>query len=112
MFKQWPNLLDLTLKYGNDNPLTTDYKTQVTNFATGKAAMMQQGNWTQVDIDKLDPNIEFGILPMPIGDKGDKLDQFMSAFRTTGLLTRTLRGKKKRKSSWIGSSLPKPASAT
>ncbi|MCG3024188.1 extracellular solute-binding protein, partial [Escherichia coli] len=45
-FKQFMNLFDLTLKYGNDNPLTTDYNTQVTQFAAGETAMMQQGNWT------------------------------------------------------------------
>lgn len=43
VFDQWVKLLDLTIKYGNRNPLTTDYNTQVTLFSTGKAAMMHQG---------------------------------------------------------------------
>ncbi|MEC0179210.1 ABC transporter substrate-binding protein [Paenibacillus favisporus] len=74
--KQWSNLLDLTLKYGNPGPLTTDYNTQVTMFASGEAAMMQQGNWTQVQIDGINPKLNLGILPMPINDDpqlGDKL---------------------------------------
>src|SRR5690606_9062915 len=50
VFNQWVDLFDLTLKYGGKNPLQTDYNTQVTDFATGKAAMTQQGNWTQVQI--------------------------------------------------------------
>lgn len=73
---EWSNLLDLTLKYGNPNPLTTDYNTQVTMFASGDAAMMQQGNWTQVQIDGINPKLNLGILPMPINDDpalGDKL---------------------------------------
>lgn len=68
VFKAWTKLLDLTVKYGNKNPLSTDYNTQVTLFATGQAAMMQQGNWTQVQIDRTSPNMKMGILPMPIDD--------------------------------------------
>lgn len=73
--KEWSDLFDLTLKYGNDNPLTTDYNTQVTMVASGKAAMMQQGNWTQGQIDGINPKLNLGILPMPINnDPGnDKL---------------------------------------
>jgi raffinose/stachyose/melibiose transport system substrate-binding protein len=75
-FNNWVKLFDLQLKYGNANPLQTDYNTQVTTFATGKAAMTQQGNWTQVQLTKTNPNLKIGFLPMPISDDaaaGDKL---------------------------------------
>ncbi|TDG00513.1 extracellular solute-binding protein [Paenibacillus piri] len=68
VFDNWVKLFDLQLKYGNKNPLQTDYKTQVTEFATGKAAMTQQGNWTQLQITQTNPNIKVGFLPMPISD--------------------------------------------
>jgi raffinose/stachyose/melibiose transport system substrate-binding protein len=67
-FNQYFNLLDLTIKYGNKNPLTTDYNTQVTLFATGETAMIQQGNWIQPMLDKLTPDMNVGILPMPLSD--------------------------------------------
>jgi raffinose/stachyose/melibiose transport system substrate-binding protein len=67
-FENWVKLFDLQLKYGNKNPLQTDYKTQVTEFATGKAAMTQQGNWTQLQITQTNPNIKVGFLPMPISE--------------------------------------------
>ena len=36
--------------------------------------MMQQGNWTQVQIDGIDPDLNLGILPMPINNEpNDKL---------------------------------------
>jgi len=76
VFEKWADLLDLTLKYSNPNPLTTDYNTQVTLFASGQAAMMQQGNWTQVQINGINPDLDLGVLPMPIDDdeaKNDKL---------------------------------------
>lgn len=75
VFHQWTELFDMTLEYGNDNPLTTDYNTQVTMFAEGKAAMIQQGNWTQVQLDGINPDLNLGILPMPIDNTGEDNDR-------------------------------------
>lgn len=75
VFEEWADLLDVTLEHGNKNPLTTDYNTQVTLFASGATAMMQQGNWTQVQIDKITPNLKLGVLPMPINDNADENDK-------------------------------------
>ncbi|GKU77341.1 ABC transporter substrate-binding protein [Paenibacillus sp. L3-i20] len=77
VFQEWTNLLDLTLKYGNKNPLTTDYNTEMTMFANGEAAMTQQGNWTQVQIDSINPNLNVGILPMPINDNAAENDKLL-----------------------------------
>ncbi|MCR8645124.1 ABC transporter substrate-binding protein [Paenibacillus sp. N1-5-1-14] len=71
-FDQWAKMFDLTIKYGNKNMLTTDYNTEITMFASGKAAMTQQGNWTQVQISKIDPNLKIGFIPMPINDEADQ----------------------------------------
>ncbi|WP_314586379.1 ABC transporter substrate-binding protein [Paenibacillus terrigena] len=68
VFENWAKLFDLTIKYGNKNPLTTDYNTEMTMFASGEAAMTQQGNWTQGQIDGINPKANIGILPMPISD--------------------------------------------
>ncbi|MBH5317266.1 carbohydrate ABC transporter substrate-binding protein [Paenibacillus sp. GSMTC-2017] len=77
VFQEWTNLLDLTMKYGNKNPLTTDYNTEMTMFASGEAAMTQQGNWTQVQIDSINPNLNAGILPMPINDNAAENDKLL-----------------------------------
>lgn len=74
-FKQFMKLFDLTVKYGNKNPLTTDYNTQVTNFASGKTAMIQQGNWIQGMIDGITPNMNLGVLPIPINDDKEAMDK-------------------------------------
>lgn len=75
VFENWVKLFDLTIKYGNKNPLQTDYNTEVTDFSNGKAAMMQQGNWTQVQITKTNPNVKIGFLPMPISDDAAASDK-------------------------------------
>lgn len=61
-------MLDLTVQYGNKDFLTTDYNTEVELFATGKAAILKQGNWVQSKIDQITPNMNIGFLPMPIND--------------------------------------------
>lgn len=75
VFNQWVDLFDLTLEFGNTNPLQTDYNTQVTEFAVGNAAMTQQGNWTQVAISQTNPDIEIGFLPMPINNDAEAMDR-------------------------------------
>lgn len=76
-FDQFFKLLDLTIKYGNKNPLTTDYNTQITLFASGEAAMIQQGNWIQPMLDKITPNMEVGFIPMPLSDDPAQADKLM-----------------------------------
>ncbi|MBC8059437.1 MAG: extracellular solute-binding protein [Clostridiaceae bacterium] len=74
----WVKLLDLTKKYGQKNAFQTgDYKTSVTDFASGKAAMIQQGTWIQADIDKIDPNFKVGFLTMPTTDDASKSKVFI-----------------------------------
>lgn len=75
VFSQWTDLFDLTLKYGNKNPLQTDYNSQITEFATGKAAMTQQGNWTQVALTQTNADLNIGFLPMPINDDSAAMDK-------------------------------------
>ncbi|OAS87825.1 MULTISPECIES: ABC transporter substrate-binding protein [Metabacillus] len=68
-FKDIIDLLDLTIEYGNDNPLTTDYNMEMNLFATGASAMMLQGNWVQPMIDQISPDMNIGFLPIPINDE-------------------------------------------
>ncbi|WP_410512399.1 ABC transporter substrate-binding protein [Paenibacillus sp. BR2-3] len=68
-FTQWLDLVDVIFSNAQKDKMTTDYATQVADFASGKAAMMLQGNWTQGDIDKIDPALSLGVLPLPISDE-------------------------------------------
>ena len=74
-FNEFMDLFDLTIKYGNNNPLTTDYNTQVTQFASGQTAMMQQGNWTNNMIYEINPDINIGFLPIPINNDAAAMDK-------------------------------------
>jgi raffinose/stachyose/melibiose transport system substrate-binding protein len=67
-FEQFFKLLDLTIQYGINSPLTTDYNTEITQFAQGKTAMIQQGDWIQPMLDNLAPNMDVGILPIPLSN--------------------------------------------
>ncbi|KSU79800.1 ABC transporter substrate-binding protein [Fictibacillus enclensis] len=63
------DFLDLTLKYGTANPLTTDYTAEVNSFANGNAAIILQGNWIQPMINDLAPGMKLGLMPVPINEE-------------------------------------------
>ncbi len=67
-FKQFKEVLDTEINFGNENPVTTDYNTQVTLFASGQTAMLQQGNWTENMIYEINPDIKMAFLPIAITD--------------------------------------------
>ncbi|MEK3733415.1 ABC transporter substrate-binding protein [Paenibacillus sp. FSL M8-0334] len=73
-FEEWAKLMQLTLEYGNKNPLTTDYNTAISLLATEQAAMMQNGNWAQTEIDAINPDLNLGFLPMPLGENAEEND--------------------------------------
>ncbi|UUZ80287.1 extracellular solute-binding protein [Paenibacillus sp. P26] len=65
-------LLDLTLKYSNPKPLETDFNSSVALFAQGKAAILHNGSWAEDSIRKIDPNMDIGYLPHPMGEDASK----------------------------------------
>lgn len=74
LFQDVIDLLDVTLEYGNTDPLTTDYNMEVDLFAKGKAAMILQGNWIQPMIDERASDLEVSFMPIPVNEeKSDEL---------------------------------------
>ena len=68
----WMDLLDLTRQHGSPDALTAgNYTTSVAVFLAGQAAMIQQGNWIEPDLVKNAPELEVGVLPMPLSDKSE-----------------------------------------
>jgi raffinose/stachyose/melibiose transport system substrate-binding protein len=68
LFQDLQNIVDLTVEYGEENPLTTDHNRQVQLFANGEVAMIQQGVWKEIPILESDPDANIGVLPMPLND--------------------------------------------
>lgn len=74
LFQDLQNIVDLTVEYGEKNPLTTDHNKQVQMFANGTAAMIQQGVWKEVPIFEANPEANIGLLPVPLNDNA-KMDR-------------------------------------
>ncbi len=70
--------LDLILANTYANPLQEDHAASVTNFATGKAAMLTQGNWKENSIRTINPDINIGIMGIPVGSSDANGDSIMS----------------------------------
>ncbi|NJJ41135.1 ABC transporter substrate-binding protein [Paenibacillus apii] len=72
LFGRTFDMIDLMVKYGNDQPLATDYGTGLALVAQGKAAMVHNGSWAEGDMLKADPSAELGFFPEPVGDDPSK----------------------------------------
>ncbi|KRE53651.1 ABC transporter substrate-binding protein [Paenibacillus sp. Soil522] len=63
------DVLDLTVKYGKGaESVGVSYDNQVSDFSSGKTAMMQQGVWTIDSIMKINPDIQMGMFAIPLND--------------------------------------------
>ncbi|WP_320128564.1 extracellular solute-binding protein [uncultured Sphaerochaeta sp.] len=62
------DLLDLIGKYGGPKPNESDFSDQTSSIATGKVAMIHQGNWAEDSIRKTNPEVELGFLVGPTGN--------------------------------------------
>jgi len=56
------DLLQLTAEFGGmEASLATDYDTSLSDFAHGRAAMIQQGTWVQPTLNELNPDMRVGL---------------------------------------------------
>jgi raffinose/stachyose/melibiose transport system substrate-binding protein len=62
------DLLDLIKKYGGPKPNESDFNDQTSMLATGKAAIIHQGNWAEDSIKQVNPNADIGFLVGPVGN--------------------------------------------
>jgi raffinose/stachyose/melibiose transport system substrate-binding protein len=51
-----------------ENRLAVDFQADVSKFANEEAAITWGGNWNQLTISQIKPNIEMGFMPVPISD--------------------------------------------
>ncbi|RUS49063.1 extracellular solute-binding protein [Cohnella sp. AR92] len=67
------NFIDTTIKHGTDKPLERDSNAEVSDFASGKAAIMTgKGAWDEEAIKKISPDIKIGIMGYPVSDKAEQ----------------------------------------
>ncbi len=61
--------LDLTLAYGQPNPLETDWRAAAQAIAKGEAAMTYMGNWCETTIRRMDPYASIGLAALPVSQQ-------------------------------------------
>lgn len=70
-FQKFGELMEM-IRANSPSPLDTPYDEQIGQFATGKTAMIHQGNWAWNMFEDYDQEFEMGMLPLPFMDN-DKL---------------------------------------
>ncbi|MDG5787152.1 ABC transporter substrate-binding protein [Evansella sp. AB-P1] len=68
IFNQWLDLIDLEINNAHQNPLSTGYSEQVTNFATEQGAMTLSTNSIETLLYEVNPDLNLGMMPMPINN--------------------------------------------
>lgn len=64
-FQEWAQYYELIREYG-PNPMEVSYDQQIADFANGEAAIIHQGNWTNVLFDEYDVSFDLEIAPLPV----------------------------------------------
>lgn len=77
-FIDFAQLVALEVEYSK-SPLNTDFNTQVSDFASGETAMMIGGSWSQPAMDEVDPNMDLGMFPIPMGEDAAANDKFYAS---------------------------------
>ncbi len=70
-FQQFGEAME-AIRANAPSPLSTTYDTQVGDFASGKTAMIHQGNWAAGMLEEFDVDFEVGMAPFPL-EGNDKL---------------------------------------
>lgn len=82
LYKDWMNLVKLMKEHVIADPLTIDFSTVVSDFANGDVAMILGLNGYQPMIDEVDPEMNVGIMPMPINDDAELNDKIYASVST------------------------------
>lgn len=62
------NVIDLIMSNGTDKPFEVGSAAGAAEFANGKAAMWVQGPWMAETILKANPDVQFGVAPLPVSN--------------------------------------------
>lgn len=63
------DFIDLTVEHGMPKPLERDLSAEISDFATGQAAMMTgQGAWVEEAILQIAPDMQIGVAGYPVSD--------------------------------------------
>jgi len=62
------NIIDLIMANGTEKPFEVGNEAGSADFANGKAAMWVQGPWNAETILKVNPEMEFGVAPLPVSN--------------------------------------------
>ena len=82
LYQDWIGLVELQRDHAESDPMSVDFSTVVSDFANGKAAMILGTNGYQPMVDEVNPELNTGLMPMPINDDAALNDKIYAAAST------------------------------
>lgn len=106
LFDDWLNLFELEFKNAHKEPLSIDYMTMVTDFANGEGAITNGCGCSQPLVLAANPDINVGVMPMPINDDAALNDKIFVGVSTYLLVNKDSKVKDAAKAflTWLSSS--------
>jgi len=68
IYNDWMDMVDLMKSHAASDPMSVDFSTVVSDFSNGQVAMILGTNGYQLMIDEVNPDLNIGMMPMPIND--------------------------------------------
>ena len=70
VYNGWLDTLDLLLEHNQNapSPLASDYDSGALSLGLGEVGFWFMGNWALPNLIEINPDIDYGILPVPISD--------------------------------------------
>lgn len=106
LFYDWLDLVDVMKEHAVTDPLSVDFSGVVSDFATGKVAMIMGLNGYQPMIDDVAPDMNVGIMPMPINNDSEMNDKIYASVSTYWCVNKESKSKEAAKEflNWLVSS--------
>ena len=82
LYQDWLELVQLVRDHAQSDPMSVDFSSVVSDFANGKAAIILGTNGYQPMVDEVNPELNIGIMPMPINDDAILNDKIYVAAST------------------------------
>jgi raffinose/stachyose/melibiose transport system substrate-binding protein len=71
-FQDLEQLMQLVIANTSGDPLSQDHLMQVSLFAAGQGAMIQQGNWKEAAILDANPDMDMGLVPLALTEDASR----------------------------------------
>jgi len=93
LFEDMLKNVELIVKHGNKDQMTTDNDRMYGLLTSGECAMFQNGNWTEIVMRRTNSEVNVGLMPIPINDDVSLNDKLFVGVPTNWVIYKNSKAK-------------------